>query len=39
MADDGFISYSHAADVRLAPALERGLQTIQTVPASEGVRV
>ena len=28
MAYDGFISYSHAADGRLAPALERGLQRL-----------
>ena len=25
---DGFISYSHAADGRLAPALQRGLQRL-----------
>ena len=28
MAYDGFISYSHAADGRLAPALQRGLQRL-----------
>ncbi len=28
MAYDGFISYSHAADGRLAPALQRGLQLL-----------
>jgi len=28
MAYEGFISYSHAADGRLAPALQRGLQTL-----------
>ncbi len=28
MAYDGFISYSHAADDRLAPALQRGLQLL-----------
>ena len=28
MAYDGFISYSHAADGQLAPALQRGLQLL-----------
>ena len=28
MGYDGFISYSHAADGRLAPALQRGLQRL-----------
>jgi len=28
MAYDGFMSYSHAADDRLAPALQRGLQLL-----------
>ena len=28
MAFDAFISYSHAADGKLAPALQRGLQQL-----------
>ena len=28
MPYDGFISYSHAADARLAPALQQGLQRL-----------
>jgi hypothetical protein len=28
MSFDGFISYSHAADGRLAPAVQRGLQSL-----------
>lgn len=39
MGYDGFISYSHAADGELGPALERGLHAIQIVSESEVVSV
>ena len=32
MAFDAFISYSHAADGKLAPALQRGLQQLAKDP-------
>ena len=32
MAYDAFISYSHAADSRLAPSLQNGLQRLGSLP-------
>ena len=37
MAYDGFVSYSHAADGRLAPALQRGLQQLAKLPGDPTV--